>query len=59
MVTVFLDAVNPCVQGGNVPAAEYVINAIIESVLVISYAHSNAGFGICIVHEPVEYPVGI
>ena len=59
MVTVLLGAVYPGVQRGDVFAAEYMVNAIVQLVLVVGYAHSNAGFGICIVHEPVEYPVGI
>ena len=59
MVTVLPGAVYPGAQRGDVAAAEYMVNAIVQLVLVVGYAHSNAGFGVSIGHETVENMMGV
>ena len=52
-------AFDPGVKWGDVSAAEDMVYAIVQFVLMVCYAHSNAGFGVCIDHETVERMMGV
>ena len=59
VVTVLLGAVHAGVDGGHVAAAEDVVYAVVEAVLVIGQSGAVAGFGVGIGHEAAEQAVGM
>jgi hypothetical protein len=54
VVTIFIATINPCVQRSHVTTAKYVVNAIIEPILMIGDSRSYSGPGKGIIHKAVK-----